>query len=120
MLKRLGFTYLQEEDTLILGPLEPGEATVPLLQNVLRVFFERTGEGFRLSLQALRGEKVLRLLVLKDAGPATLRFTDEVAERIGSLKISWDLRDLKIEGLKLGEKQLELNFVSVPLSSESI
>ncbi len=119
-MKRLGFTYLQEEDTLILDPLEPGEAMVPLPENVLRVFFEKTGEGFSLSLQALRGEKVLRLLVLKDSGPAALRLTEDVAERIGSLKISWNLRDLKIEGLKLGEKQLELNFVSVPLSAESI
>ncbi|MBO3839511.1 MAG: hypothetical protein QXN75_02365 [Thermoproteota archaeon] len=119
-MEKIGFNYLQEEDVLILGPLEPGEATVPLSESILKVFFERTVEGFRLSLQTVRGEKVLRVLVLKDAGPAALRLTDELAERIVSLKLSCNLRDLKIEGLKLGEERLELNFVSVPLSAESI
>ncbi|MBO3799886.1 MAG: hypothetical protein FGF52_02370 [Candidatus Brockarchaeota archaeon] len=119
-MNKVGFTYLQEEDKLILGPLEPGEVTVPLQENVLKIFFERTREGFRLSLQTARGEKVLRVLVLKDAGPAVLRLTDEIAERIGSLKLSWNLKDLKIEGLKLGEELLELSFVSTPLNAENI
>lgn len=116
----LSFTYLQEEDTLILSPLEPGEAIVPLSNTVLRVFFEKTGEGFRISLQATGEERILRMLVLKNTGPAALSLTDDVVGRIGCLRLSWDLKDLKIEQLRLGSRRLELNFIRVPLRAEDI
>ena len=120
MLKKLGFTYLEEDDTLILSPLEPGEVTVPLPETVLQAYYEKTEEGFRVSLRTIGGNRLLKLLVLKDAGPAALILTEKIVERIACLKISWDLRDLKIEGLKLSEENVELNFITIPIREDDI
>jgi len=119
-LKNTGFTYFEEEDTLVLNLVEPGEVTIPLSKAPLRILFERTPEGFRVSLQSIGGDRFLRMLVLKETGPAALVITEKVAERIRCLRLSWDLRDLKIEGLRLGEEQLELEFVSIPLKSGDV
>jgi len=120
LLKKLGFTYLEEDDTLILSPLEPGEVTVPLPETVLQAYYEKTEEGFRVSLRTIGGNRLLKLLVLKDAGPAALILTEKIVERIACLKISWDLRDLKIEGLKLSEENVELNFITIPIREDDI
>ncbi|MEM3712692.1 MAG: hypothetical protein QXR97_04045 [Thermoproteota archaeon] len=114
-MKTLGFTYLQEEDTLILHPLEQGEVTVVFPKTVLKLFLEKTEEGFRISIQVTGEEKVLKMLVLKDAGPAALRLTDDVTTRLGCLRLSWDLKDLKIEGLRLEEGRTELDFITIPV-----
>ncbi|MEM2087429.1 MAG: hypothetical protein QXF52_01985 [Thermoproteota archaeon] len=114
-MNRLDFTYLEQEDTLILRLKEPGEATISLPKNVLKTVFTRVEEEFSLSLSMLTGETTLRMLVIKDAGPAALRLTEELAERIKNFTLSWDGRDLKIECIKLDEKPLELSFIKVPL-----
>ncbi|MEM2570264.1 MAG: hypothetical protein QXP96_00890 [Thermoproteota archaeon] len=112
---KLGFTYLEEEDTLILHPLEQGEATVVLPKTVLKILIEKTVEGFRISMRVAGEEKFLKMLILKDAGPAALRLTEDVATRLGCLRLSRDLKDLKIEGLKLSVGKLELDFITVPI-----
>ncbi|MCS7138570.1 MAG: hypothetical protein NZ873_00740 [Crenarchaeota archaeon] len=115
MLRKLGFVYIQEEDTLILHSLEPGEIIVSLPKTVIRIFIEKTGEGFKISIEALGEEKLLKMLVLKETGPAALRLTDDIADRISRLRLSWDLRDLKIECLKLDRRKLVLDFITVPI-----
>lgn len=114
-MRNLGFTYLEEEDTLILHPLEQGEATVVFPKTVLKFLLEKTEEGFRISIQVAGEEKFLKMLILKDVGPAALRLTDDIAVRLGCLRLSWDLRDLKIEGLELREGRLELDFITIPV-----
>jgi hypothetical protein len=115
VMNRLDFTYLEQEDTLVLRLKEQGEATIFLPKTVLKTVFTKVEEGFSLSLSTLTGEATLRMLVVEDAGPAALRLTEELAERMKSFRLSWNGRDLKIEGLKLSEKMLELSFVTVPI-----
>jgi hypothetical protein len=115
IMNRLDFTYLEQEDTLVLRLKEPGEATISLPKTVLKIVFTKVEEGFNLSLSTLTGEATLRMLVIEDAGPAALRLTEELAERMKSFRLSWNGRDLKIEGLKLSEKTLELSFITVPV-----
>lgn len=114
-MNRLGFTYLENEDTLVLRLTEPGEATISLPKTVLKTVFARSEEGFKLSLSTPTGEATLRMLVIKDAGPAALSLTEELVERMRSFRLSWDGKDLKIEGLKLSGKPLELSFIIVPV-----
>lgn len=114
-MNKLDFTYLEYEDTLVLRLKEPGEATISLPKTVLKTVFTIVEEGFNISLSVLTGETVLGKLVIKDVGPAALRLTGELAERIRKFTLSWDGRDLKIECIKLDEKPLELSFIKVPV-----
>ncbi|MGQ9596347.1 MAG: hypothetical protein ACUVUS_03010 [Thermoproteota archaeon] len=108
-------TYLEEEDTLVLEFTESCEATISISKVVLKTVFMRVEGGFKLSLSTLKGGASLRLLIIKDVGPAALILTDEVVGRIRELRLSWEGRDLKIEGLKISENPLELSFIFIPI-----
>jgi len=110
-----GCVYLKEEDTLILKSLEPGETEIGLPGKTLKVALRRTEEGFNLRLSTPRGELKIKKLVIENTGPGLLSLTEELPERIESYRLSRDGRNLRIIGLKLCEKPVELNLILAPL-----
>jgi hypothetical protein len=113
-------TYSEEDDMLTLSYEDPGESTVVLPGKALHVAFSKTGEGFRLSLSTLKGEAKLKTLVIKNVGPAALHFTNDLEGSIEYFGLSWDGRDLKIGGLRIREKPLELNFITVRIDVKNL
>lgn len=107
--------YLEGENVLLLKNLEPGNAEVRIPGNILKIVLRRTREGFKLFLSTLKGEATVKMLVLENSGPGVLSVTEGPPWRIGSFRLSWDGRSLKIMGLKLSEKPVELNLILVPV-----
>ncbi|MBO3753949.1 MAG: hypothetical protein FGF53_03615 [Candidatus Brockarchaeota archaeon] len=106
--------YLEGEDVLLLKNLEPGNAEVRIPGNILKIVLRRTREGFKLFLSTLKGEATVKMLVLENSGPGVLSVTEGLP-RIWGFRLSWDGRSLKIMGLKLSEKPVELNLILVPV-----
>ncbi len=109
------YVYVEEEEKLLLKNLEQGETEINILGSTLKTVLKKTREGFKLSLSTLKGETTIKTLVVENAGPAVLRTTQELSEKIESFRLSWDGRNLKIVGLRLSEKPVELDFIIVPM-----
>ncbi|MEM3026764.1 MAG: hypothetical protein QXP19_04525 [Thermoproteota archaeon] len=107
--------YLEGEDVLLLKNLKPGDVQVRIPGNSLKIVLRRTREGFRLSMSTLKGEARVKMLVLENSGPGFLSVTEELPWRIEGFRLSWDGRNLKIMGLRLSEKPVELNLILVPM-----
>lgn len=107
--------YLEKEDTLLLEKLEPGEAEVSIPGNTLKIVLRRTSEGLRLSLSTIRGEASVKKLVIENTGPGVLSVNEDLPGRIKGFRLSWDGRSLKIIGLSLSEKPVDLKLILVPV-----
>ncbi|MBO3798654.1 MAG: hypothetical protein QXI42_01580 [Thermoproteota archaeon] len=107
--------YLEGEDVLLLKNLKPGDVQVRIPGNILKIVLRRTREGFKLFLSTLKGEATVKMLVLENSGPGVLSVTEELSYRIKGFRLSWDGRSLKIMGLRLSEKPVELNLILVPV-----
>ena len=114
-MSRLNCVYSEEESALLLKNLEPGYAEVSIPGNVLKIGLSRTREGFKLSMSTLKGDVMVKTLVLENSGPGVLSVTEELPCRIEGFRLSWDGRSLKITGLRLNEKPFELNLILVPM-----
>ncbi len=107
--------YLEGEDALLMKNLEPGNAEVKIPGNILKIVLRRTREGFKLFLSTLKGEATVKILVLENTGPGVLSVTEDLSCRIEGFRLSWDRRSLKIMGLRLSEKPVELNLILLPV-----
>lgn len=115
-----GYVYLRDEDTLLLKNLEPGETEISIPGKTLKAVLKKTREGFKLFLSTLKGDAEIKTLVIENTGPGVLSLTEGLPERVESFRLSWDGRSLKIIGLKLSEKPVELNLILVPMDLRSL
>ncbi|MEM3648885.1 MAG: hypothetical protein QW506_06960 [Thermoproteota archaeon] len=115
----LCYVYLKKEDTLILRNLEPGETEIRIPGKTLKATLRKTRNGFKLLLSTPRGVAKIKTLIIENTGPGVLSITRVLPERIESFRLSWDGRSLKIIGLRLSEKPVELNLILVPMDLSS-
>ncbi|MGQ9479099.1 MAG: hypothetical protein ACUVQ0_03625 [Thermoproteota archaeon] len=112
----LDLEYSEEADELMLLSVKDGGASIPVREATVEILCKLNEEGFKLSISKTGKEGKIGKLIIKNAGPAAIKIADDISDSINGFRLSWDGKDLKIIGLKIGEEPLELSFIRVPIT----